>query len=150
MTGCLFGTNITKNYFILFVCISPIYVISASPEEVVQSALEGIVPPENIDGTRLRYNSDNEEIQSIERVSAGYGKAVVLNRLQASLGISSDRVVYVGDGSSDVHVMLHANRRDGFTISISESKFVNQVAKRTVMSDNSFSVVVPILEDVIG
>ncbi len=126
------------------------YVISASPEEVVQSALEGIVPPENIYGTRLRYNPDNGEIQSIERVSAGYGKVAVLNRLQASLGIPYDRVVYVGDGSSDVHVMLHVNRRDGFTISVSESRFVNQVAKRTVMSDNAFSVVVPILEDVVG
>ena len=126
------------------------YVISASPEEVVQSALEGIVPPENIYGTRLKYNPNNGEIQSIERVSAGYGKVAVLNRLQASLGIPYDRVVYVGDGSSDVHVMLHVNRRDGFTISVSESKFVNQVAKRTVMSDNAFSVAVPILEDIVG
>src|SRR4026207_2402474 len=31
----------------------PFYVISASPEEVIQSALEGIVPPERIYGTRL-------------------------------------------------------------------------------------------------
>lgn len=32
------------------------YVISAAPEEVIQSALENIVPPENIFGTRFRYN----------------------------------------------------------------------------------------------
>ncbi len=34
--------------------------------------------------------------------------------------IGHDRVVYVGDGSSDVHVMLHVNRLDGLTIAVSE------------------------------
>src|SRR4051812_10107943 len=34
------------------------YVVSASPEEVIQSALEGIVPPERIYGTRLCYNRE--------------------------------------------------------------------------------------------
>src|SRR6185503_11475270 len=31
------------------------HVVSAAPEEVVQAALEGIVPPENIHGTCFRY-----------------------------------------------------------------------------------------------
>jgi hypothetical protein len=57
-------------------------------------------------------------------------------------------VVYVGDGSSDIHVMLHVNRRDGFTIAVSESKLVAQIAKRTVLSDNALPTLVPILEEI--
>ena len=34
----------------------------------------------------------------------------------SQVGLHSDRVIYVGDGSSDVHVMLHVNNGDGFTI----------------------------------
>src|SRR6266478_8322705 len=49
------------------------YVISAAPEEVIQSALEGIVPPEHIFGTRFQYAASGE-IQSLIRVAAGYGK----------------------------------------------------------------------------
>src|SRR5215469_7229810 len=32
------------------------YVISAAPQEIIQSALQGIVPPQHIFGTRFRYN----------------------------------------------------------------------------------------------
>src|SRR5258708_22316638 len=56
-------------------CRFSFYVISAAPEEVIQSALEGIVPPENIHGTRFRYDPSGE-IQSLLRVPAGYGKGV--------------------------------------------------------------------------
>src|ERR1700681_1961425 len=49
------------------------YVISAAPEEVIQSALEGIVPEDRIFGTRFRYDRETGEIQSIVRVPAGYG-----------------------------------------------------------------------------
>jgi hypothetical protein len=59
-------------------------------------------------------------------------------------------VVYVGDGSSDIHVMLQVNRRDGFTIAVSESKLVAQIAKRTVLSDNALATLVPILEEIAG
>src|SRR5216683_3755339 len=38
-------------------CHFSFYVISAAPEEVIQSALEGIVPTERIFGTRFNYNS---------------------------------------------------------------------------------------------
>src|SRR5438445_603788 len=95
------------------------YVISAAPEEVIQSALEGIVPPDHIYGTRFEYDPASGEIRSIVRVAAGYGKVAVLDELQAALQVGSDRIVYVGDGSSDIHVMLHVNRRDGFTIAAS-------------------------------
>lgn len=126
------------------------YVISAAPEEVIQSALEGIIPPEHIYGTRFKYSQPTGEIESIIRVRAGYGKVAALDGLQSKLQISYDRIVYVGDGSSDIHVMLHVNRRDGFTIAVSEAKHVVQIAKRTVISDDAFSVVVPIVEDIVG
>src|SRR5437762_13776063 len=84
-------------------------VISAAPQEIIQSALEGIVPPDHIFGTRFRYDPTSGEIQSIERVTAGYGKVALLEELRARLPVSHDRVIYVGDGSSDIHVMLHVN-----------------------------------------
>jgi HAD superfamily phosphoserine phosphatase-like hydrolase len=126
------------------------YVVSAAPEEVIQSALEGIVPPDHIYGARFRYNPSNGEIESIASVSAGYGKVAVLEELRAKLPISHDRIVYVGDGSSDVHVMLHVNRLDGLTIAVSENKYITQIARRTILSDDGLSVLIPILEDILG
>jgi HAD superfamily phosphoserine phosphatase-like hydrolase len=126
------------------------YVISAAPEEVIISALEGVVPAEHIYGTRFRYDPASGEIQSIARVPAGYGKVAVLEELRAKLGISADRLVYVGDGSSDVHVMLHVNRMEGLTIAVSENKFLTPIARRTVLSEDALSVLVPILEDIAG
>jgi len=125
------------------------YVISAAPQEVIQSALEGIVPADHIHGTRFRYD-ESGEIQSIVEVPAGYGKVAVLEELRAQLQVSHDRVIYVGDGSSDVHVMLHVNRTEGLTIAVSENKYITQIAKRTILSDDALSVLVPILEDVVG
>jgi HAD superfamily phosphoserine phosphatase-like hydrolase len=126
------------------------YVVSAAPEEVIQSALEGIIPPEHIFGTRFRFDPHSGEIESILRVPAGYGKVAVLDELQSGLQISPDRIIYVGDGSSDVHVMLHVNRRDGFTIAVSEAKFIAPIAERTVLSDDALSVLIPILEEIAG
>jgi HAD superfamily phosphoserine phosphatase-like hydrolase len=126
------------------------YVVSAAPEEVIQSALEGIVEPEHIYGTRFRYDSVTGEIQSIVRLPAGYGKVAVVDELRAEFAIAHDRVVYVGDGSSDVHVMLHVNRLDGLTIAVSENRYITQIARRTVLSDDALAVVAPILEDVLG
>jgi 2-hydroxy-3-keto-5-methylthiopentenyl-1-phosphate phosphatase len=124
------------------------YVISAAPEEVIQSALEGIVPPDHIFGTRFDYDPSTGEIRSIVRVPAGYGKVAVLDALQADLEVPANRIVYVGDGGSDVHVMLHVNRRDGFSIAVSETRHLNQIARRTVLSDDALSVLVPILEEI--
>lgn len=126
------------------------YVVSASPEEVIRSALENIVPPERIFGTRLNFDDSSGEITAVSQLTAGYGKVTALDELQQKLGISSDRIVYVGDGSSDLHVMLHVNRREGFTIAVSENHHIAPIAQRTVLSDNAFSVLIPILEDVVG
>jgi HAD superfamily phosphoserine phosphatase-like hydrolase len=125
------------------------YVLSAAPLEVIQSSLEGMVPADHIFGTEFRYTGDGQ-IDTIVRATAGYGKVAALDRLQSELQISPDHIVYVGDGSSDLHVMLHVNTRDGFTIAVSEAKHVAQVARRTVMGSNALSVLVPILEDIVG
>jgi phosphoserine phosphatase len=125
------------------------YVLSAAPVEVIQSALENIVPADHIFGTQFRYHPSGE-IAAIERVTAGYGKVAALDRIQEERQISSDRIVYVGDGSSDVHVMLHVNRRDGFTIAVSENKHLAPIAKRTVLSQNALGVLIPILEEIVG
>jgi len=125
------------------------YVLSAAPVEVIKSALEGIVPPDHIFGTEFRYASSGE-IESLVRATAGYGKVTVLNELQSDLQVGPDHIIYTGDGSSDVHVMLHVNTREGFTIAVSESRQVAQVAKRTVLSSNALAVFAPILEDIVG
>src|SRR5215813_8920070 len=88
------------------------YVLSASPVEVIRAALEGIVPPDHIFGTEFRCTADGQ-IESIVRATAGYGKVAVLDQLQNDLKMGPDQIVYTGDGSSDVHVMLHVNVRDG-------------------------------------
>ncbi len=124
-------------------------VISAAPVEVIQSALAGIVPSDHIYGTEFRYKADGE-IDTISQVTAGYGKVAVLDQIQERLMVGSDRVIYVGDGSSDVHVMLHVNRRDGFTIAVSENKHIAPIAQRTVLGDNALSILIPILEDIAG
>jgi HAD superfamily phosphoserine phosphatase-like hydrolase len=125
------------------------YVLSAAPVEVIHSALEGVVPRDHIYGTEFRY-TDSGQIESIARATAGYGKVAVLDELQTKQQIGPDHIIYVGDGSSDVHVMLHVNVRDGFTIAVSEAKHVSQVAKRTILSNSALSVLAPILEDVVG
>jgi phosphoserine phosphatase len=125
------------------------YVISAAPQEIIVSALDGIVPPDHIFGTRFRYNEANGEVESIIRASAGWGKITVLEEIRALLGISHDQIIYMGDGSSDLPVMMHVNHHDGLTIAVSEAKYITKVARRTVLSDNAMSVLVPVLEEVL-
>src|SRR5689334_6211615 len=125
------------------------HVISAAPQEIIQSALEGIVPPENISGTRFYYEQSNGEVKAIVRASAGWGKITALEEIRAQLGISHDHIIYMGDGSSDLPVMMHVNQYDGLTIAVSENEFITRVARRTVLSDNAMSVLVPVLEEVL-
>lgn len=123
------------------------YVISAAPREVVQSALEGIVEPERVVGTEFEYDGEGRIID-VKRSTAGYGKVAVVDRLRAERNISRNRIIYVGDGSSDIHVMLHVNRLDGLTIAVSENRYISQVARRIVLSDDALAVSIPILEEV--
>ena len=125
------------------------YVISAGPALVVRSALENIVPPEHIFGSELEFDANTGEICAIHHVPAGNGKVVVLQELELKLQMSSDRIIYIGDGSSDLYVMHDVNSRDGHTIAVSETKSIGRIANRTVLSDSAVSVLVPILEDVL-
>jgi phosphoserine phosphatase len=125
-------------------------VVSAAPREVVVSALTGIVPPDRIYGTDFDYDPESGEVRAIKRVPAGYGKVAVLDELAQRLGVVADRIIYVGDGSSDVHVMLHVNNADGFTIAVSENSQLARIAKSTVLSENAFSILVPVLDQVLG
>jgi HAD superfamily phosphoserine phosphatase-like hydrolase len=125
------------------------FVISAAPREIVISALDGIVPAQNIYGTELEFDPHSGEVTAVKRVPAGYGKVAVIEELQHRLGITPDRVIYVGDGSSDVHVMLHVNNHDGFTIAVSENPQLARIAKRIVLSDSSFSIMVPVLDQLL-
>ena len=125
------------------------FVISAAPREIVISALAGVIPPEHIYGTELEFDSVSGEVTAINRVPAGYGKVAVIEELQQRLAITPDRVIYVGDGGSDIHVMLHVNNHDGFTIAVSENKQLARIAKRIVLSENAFSIMVPILDQLL-
>jgi HAD superfamily phosphoserine phosphatase-like hydrolase len=125
------------------------YVISAGPVQIIRSALEGIIPPDHIHGTEFEWNAKGE-IERILQVTAGYGKVATVDHLLESLKVGPDRIVYVGDGSSDIHVMLHVNRRDGYTIAVSENKYLAPIAKRSIISDNALAILIPILEDVAG
>ncbi len=131
-------------------CRFSYFVISAAPREVIQSALAGIVAPDHVFGTEFDYDPATGEVRSIRRVPAGYGKVACVEELEARLGVSPDRTIYIGDGSSDVHVMLHVNNRDGLTIAVSENKQLARIARRTVLSDDAFSVTVPMLEQLLG
>jgi HAD superfamily phosphoserine phosphatase-like hydrolase len=125
------------------------YVISAGPALVVRSALENIVSPEHVFGSELEFDANTGEISAITHVPAGNGKVTVLESLELKLQMSSDRVIYIGDGSSDLYVMHDVNSRDGHTIAVSETKSIGRIANRTVLSNNAVSVLVPILEDVL-
>ena len=116
---------------------------------MIRSALEDIVPPDHIYGTEFRYKPTGE-IETIIRVTAGYGKVAVLDHLLDDRDAGPDHVIYTGDGSSDIHVMLHINARDGLTIAVSESRNIAQIAKRTVLSTSALAVLAPILEEVAG
>jgi len=131
-------------------CRFSFFVISAAPRELVIAALADIVPPDHIYGTEFDYDPHSGEVRAIRRVPAGYGKVAVLDELQHQLAIVADRVIYVGDGSSDVHVMLHVNNGDGFTIAVSENRQLARIARSTVLSDNAYSALVPVLDQVLG
>jgi HAD superfamily phosphoserine phosphatase-like hydrolase len=130
-------------------CHFSFYVVSAAPQEIVESALEGLVPADHIYASQLAFNGDGR-IVGTSSLRAGYGKVVILDELRAQAPIGRNHLVYVGDGSSDVHVMLHVNRLEGLTIAVSENRYLAQIAKRSVLSEDSLSILVPIMEEILG
>ena len=102
-----------------------------------------------IDEKRGHYERRSGEVESIVRVPAGHGKVAAVDELRLRLCLPKDRIVYVGDSSSDIHVMLHVNHRGGFTIAASEAKCIKQIAKRMIVGDDALSVLMPILEEIV-
>ena len=54
------------------------HVVSAAPQKVIESALEGILPPDHIHGTELVYDASGR-VETLVRVTAGYGKVATLD-----------------------------------------------------------------------
>uniref|UniRef100_A0A7V4E4D8 phosphoserine phosphatase n=1 Tax=candidate division WOR-3 bacterium TaxID=2052148 RepID=A0A7V4E4D8_UNCW3 len=125
-----------------FVC----YVISACPDLVIKRSLSKILSEENIFGTEFKYDEEGK-IVDILKTAAGHGKASIIDYLVEKEHIPRENVIYIGDGSSDIHVMLHVNIYGGFTIAVSPSPYLGHISKRTVLSENALAVLCPILED---
>lgn len=124
------------------------YVLSAGPQEIVEKALEGLLPPDHIFGTRFIFDQNNIAVD-IERTGAGHAKVATLDMLKDKEKVPRHRIIYVGDGASDVHVMLHVLSYKGYTISVSLTSYMGHICKRTIVSEDALSVLVPILEDIL-
>ena len=46
--------------------------------------------------------------------------------------------------------MLHVNRCNGFTVAVSENKYLTPIAKRTILSEDALSPLIPVLEEIVG
>lgn len=124
------------------------YVLSAAPQEIAQKSLEGILPSDHIFGTKFIFDQ-NDIAVDIERTGAGHAKVATLDMLKTKEKIPRHRIIYVGDGASDVHVMLHVLSYKGYTISVSLSPYMGHICRRTIVSENALSVLIPILEDIL-
>jgi len=78
-------------------------------------------------------------------VPAGTRKVQELARSERQLGVTADRSS-MSAMQSDVHVMLHVNSHDGFTIAVAENKQLARIAKSTVLSGKRLRIMVPILD----
>ena len=124
------------------------YVLSAGPQEIVESALSGILPADHIFGTKFIFDQ-NGTATEIERTGAGHAKVATLDMLKVKEKVPRHRIIYVGDGASDIHVMLHVLSYKGYTISVSLTAYMSHICRRTIVSENALSVLIPILEDIL-
>lgn len=123
------------------------YIVSAAPKECVERAVENILPAENVYGTTFTYK--NGIVQDVERTNAGHAKVATLDMLKEKENVPRDAIIYVGDGSSDIHVMLHIMSYSGYPITVSPSPYMGHICRRSVISDNVLSILVPIFEDLL-
>lgn len=128
-------------------CQFSTYIVSAAPEECIEKAVEGIFPLENIYGTSFIYKKG--VVQDVERTNAGHAKVSTLDMLKQKENVTRYAIIYVGDGSSDVHVMLHVKSYQGYTITVSPAPYMGHICRRSVISDNVLSILVPILQDIL-
>ncbi|MCD6248350.1 MAG: HAD-IB family phosphatase, partial [Hadesarchaea archaeon] len=124
------------------------YVISASPEDIIKEALKGVLPEDHIYGTLYVYD-EKGVVRDVELVRAGSAKAEALNLARNRERIPHERTIYVGDGHSDMYVMLHVKIYNGYPIAVSPSPFLGHISRRTVLSPNALSILIPILEDIV-
>jgi len=137
----ILGEGIDNNLF-------STYIVSAAPKECVEKAVEEILPVDNVFGTTFIYN-DKGIVLDVERTNAGHAKVATLDMLKEKENVPRNSIIYVGDGSSDVHVMLHVMAYDGYTITVSPSPYMGHICRRSVISENVLSLLVPILEDLL-
>ncbi|MBF0216369.1 MAG: haloacid dehalogenase-like hydrolase [Candidatus Omnitrophica bacterium] len=123
------------------------YIVSAAPKECVEKAVENIFPSDNIFGTVFAYK--NGVVVDVERANAGHAKVATLDMLKMKEDVPRNAIIYVGDGSSDIHVMLHTKSYNGYTITVSPAPYMGHICRRSVISDNVLSILVPILEDLL-
>ena len=123
------------------------YIASAAPKECVEKAVEHIFPVSNIYGTTFIYK--NGIVQDVERTNAGHAKVATLDMLKQKENVTRYAIIYVGDGSSDIHVMLHVKSYQGYTITVSPAPYMGHICRRSVISDNVLSILVPILADLL-
>ena len=123
------------------------HIISAAPKECIEKAMENIFPVENIYGTTFIY--ENDIIKDVDRTNAGHAKVATLDMLKQQENVTRYAIIYVGDGSSDVHVMLHVKSYQGYTITVSPAPYMGHICRRSVISDNALSILVPILQDLL-
>lgn len=126
-----------------------VHVISAAPQEVVQKALEGILPPENVHGTTFIYDKKGAVV-GVEKAAAGAAKVDVLEAIRKRGKIPLDRIIYVGDGFSDMYIILYVRAYHGYTIGVTPSSYLGNICKKTIISNDSLSLLAPILEDILG
>jgi len=129
-------------------CIFSTYIVSAAPKECIEKAVENIFPPNNIYGTTFIYDK-NGIVQDVDRTNAGHAKVSTLDMLKQKENVTRYAIIYVGDGSSDVHVMLHVKSYQGYTITVSPAPYMGHICRRSVISDNVLSILVPILQDLL-
>ena len=125
-----------------------IHIISAAPQEIVQRALEGILPPENVHGTTFRYNKEGIVVD-VERAAAGATKVEILDMIRKKEKVPIDRVIYVGDGFSDMYIILYVRTYHGYTIAVTPTSHIGNICKKTIISNDALSLLVPILEDIL-
>ena len=123
------------------------YIVSAAPEECVERAVKDIFPIDNIYGTTFIY--ENDIVRDVERTNAGHAKVSTLDMLKQKENVTRDAIIYIGDGSSDVHVMLHVMSYNGYSITVSPAPYMGHICRRSVISDNVLSILVPILVDIL-
>lgn len=125
------------------------HVISAAPQEVLEMSLKGIVPPENVHGTIFEYD-EKGTVKGVKKAIAGAAKVEALDVVRRKEKIPLDRTIYVGDGFSDMYIIMYVRAYHGYTIAVTPTSFLGHICRKTVISNDALSLLAPILEDILG